>query len=150
MLSIIALRGISSFLLTTIHHLDPGIAPSRAKAQTQRDAAVVHPIPHIVPRIIRGIRRAKAIPGDPTALLIIGGSGWLDVIKVEMSGKTKTMGMRKRRPTTKLKKTVATRAFGIWTEGCCTSSHILYSLVMWIGQELESTYDMIIPVAEVP
>ena len=126
-LSIMALRGMSRLRLTFIHHLEPGIAPSRAKAHVQREVAVVQPIPHIMAKTIRGTSRPKAPPGEPIASLRIGGTGCPEarLTRVGISGKTKTIGIRKSKPANVLRITVPTIALGTWMEGCWTSSHML-------------------------
>lgn len=153
-----ALRGTSSRSFTFIHHLAPGIAPSREIAQTQREEAVIQPMPQIIPRTIMGTSSVKAPPEDPTALLIILGIGWAEVRSARYfrSGITKTIGIRKSRPATVLIQTVATIALGTWTAGCRTSSHILRVVsVMSVALETKGwrqgdTYEIIMPVDKVP
>src|ERR1700712_1125359 len=82
------------------------------------------------------------------------GSGWPDASPARRvrSGRTKTRGMRKRRPATKLITIVATMALGTWVLGSWTSSHMLITVsksFQFRGFGWESTYEMIIPVDEV-
>ncbi|KAG7133070.1 hypothetical protein HYQ46_009362 [Verticillium longisporum] len=100
------------------------MAPSRAKAQVQREAAVVQPMPQRRARTSRGTQRPIAAPGEPTADLMMAGTGCWARTSSLMSGMTKTRGMRKRRPAKVLMKMVATMALGTWVEGSRTSSHM--------------------------
>ncbi|KAG9755192.1 hypothetical protein KCU59_g105, partial [Aureobasidium melanogenum] len=90
------------------------MAPSREKAQTQRDAAVVHPIPQIRPSTIRGRSRPMAPPGEPTAVAIMVGTGCPDAraASVLRSGITNRRGSKNIRPATRLRMMVATIALG--------------------------------------
>lgn len=120
-------RGIPRRSSTCLNHFEPGIAPSRAKAQVLRDAAVTHPTPQIMPRTSNGMRRQKAPAEFPVADLMIVGTGWPEarLASMEMSGRTKQMGIRKPSPARKLRKIPPTMALGTWTAGWRTSSHIL-------------------------
>lgn len=72
----IAFRGMLSRRGSTfLNHLEPGMAPSRAKAQTLRDAAVTQPTPQMIPRINNGMSRQKAPAELPVAALKMGGTG---------------------------------------------------------------------------
>ena len=135
MIIIMAFSGTSSFMLTFFHHLDPGIAPSRAKAQVHRDEAVVHPMPQKSARTSRGRSRAMLPPVEPMADLMMTGTGCAETRAASSawSGITKTSGIRKMRPAMVLRTMVATMALGTCVAGCCTSSHM----------------EMIIPVDEV-
>lgn len=126
MLSIMALSGRSSLVFTTRHHLAPGMAPSRANAQVQREAAVVQPMPHMMASTISGIRSAMAPSADPTASLIMVGTGCplFSAFSISISGSTKTSGMRKTSPAKRLRITVPTMALGTCVAGLCTSSHM--------------------------
>jgi len=133
--SIMALRGRSSFLLTTRHHLEPGMAPSRENAQVQRDAAVVQAVPQRMARTMSGRRRQIAPASEPTAVLMMVGTGWPEGRATSMarSGRTNMRGTRKKRPPIVLITMVITMALGTWVAGDWTSSHM----------------EMIIPVEEV-
>jgi hypothetical protein len=139
MLSNIALIGTSSLVLTCFHHLEPGMAPSRAKAHVQRDAAVVQPIPQKSAKTRSGKSKPIAPPEEPTALLIITGTGWPEArsASIVWSGRTKTSGMRKKRPAMVLSTMVPTIALGTCLAGSWTSSHILQcvSIVIFIRGE---------------
>lgn len=112
MLSIMAFRGTSNLWLTLLHSVDPGMAPSREKAQIQREEAVVQPIPHMMARTRRGMVRAKAPPAFPNAAFTITGTGWAERMRFCMSGRTKRRGIRNNRPANVLMKIVMTIAFG--------------------------------------
>lgn len=123
--SIMALRGRSSVGWTLLHHLEPGMAPSRAKAQVQRDAAVVQATPQRMASTMSGSRRAMAAPEEPTALLMMVGVGWASSTSSEMSGSTNMRGIRNSRPPMVLMTMVMTMALGTWVDGCSTSSVML-------------------------
>lgn len=127
MLSIMAFSGICRRLLIFLHHCDPGMAPSRAKAHVQRDAAVVHPMPQIMARTMMGIKSANVPPELPTADFTIIGTGWSEdwLMRDARSGRMTTSGMRKMSPARVLSTIVPTMAFGTWVRGLWTSSHIL-------------------------
>ena len=110
-----------------MNHPEPGIAPSRANAQVQRDAAVTQPTPQIRPRASNGISRQNAPAELPVADLMIVGTGWplARFASIWTSGRTKLMGIRKKRPARKLAITPPTNAFGTCVAGSWTSSHIL-------------------------
>ena len=122
-LSIIALKGTLSLGWTWRHQREPGMAPSRAKAQVQREADVVQVTPQSRPRTMRGMSSAMP-PFGPTADLIISGTGWAISASVARSGRTKVSGMRNARPRKMLAATVITMALGIWMAGWRTSSHM--------------------------
>ena len=112
--SIIAFRGMSKLLLTFLNHFEPGMAPSRAKAQVHRDAAVTQPTPHSIPRIRSGMRRQKAPAEFPVAEKMIVGTGWplARFANMAISGRTKQIGIRIQRPAKKLRATPPTIALG--------------------------------------
>ena len=85
MLSIMALRGTSSEVLTLDHILAPGMAPSRAKAQAHRELAVVQPIPQMMARTMRKMQ----VPAYSPA---VEGAHWLEKSGVLWS-LVKAMGM---------------------------------------------------------
>lgn len=128
----IEFRGIPRVASTLRNHFEPGMAPSRAKAQVLRDAAVTQPTPHIRPRIINGMRRQKAPAEFPTADLTIVGTGWPEarLASMDISGRTKQMGIRKARPARKLSRIPPIIALGTWIAGWRTSSHILSRFVL--------------------
>ena len=154
----IEFSGIPRFASTWRNHFEPGMAPSRAKAQVLRDAAVTQPTPHMRPRISNGMWRQKAPAEFPTADLIIVGTGWPEarLASMDMSGRTKQMGIRKARPARKLSTIPPIIALGTWMAGWRTSSHILlgfyfdqYSIFLTPGRK-RATYEVIIPDAERP
>ena len=105
------------------------MAPSRAKAQVQREADVVQVMPQSRARMMRGVSSAMP-PFGPTAELMIAGTGWSPAIsrRYETSGMTKTIGIRKASPKTALAKTVASMALGTCLDGWCTSSHMVMTM----------------------
>lgn len=106
--------------------------PSLANAQTDRDTAVVHPIPHSKASTASGIRSMNEPAEFPTADLMMLGTGWPDcsAMRAVVSGSTKTNGIRNRRPAIVLMMIVPTMAFGTCRDGSCTSSHILRKVSM--------------------
>ena len=128
--SIMALKGKSSVGCTCFHKLEPGMAPSRAKAQVQREAAVVQATPQRMASTMRGMSNAIAPPEDPTADLMMVGTGWPDGRATSMarSGSTNMRGTKNNKPPTVLMTMVMTMALGTWVAGCCTSSHMLMTM----------------------
>lgn len=123
--SAIALRGMLSLLWTVRHQPDPGMPPSRAKAQVHREVAVTQPTPQMIPSTSRGMVRQKAPAELPIACLKMTGVGWAALMSRDSSGMTKQTGIRKRRPATKLMTIVPTMALGTMTAGSRTSSQRL-------------------------
>lgn len=91
-----ALSGISNLLLTFLKALDPGMAPSRAKAYVHLDAAVSAPIPakNRMPRMRK--RRPNPPPADPVTVLKRRPMGWPLATdrRVWTSGRTNKIGIR--------------------------------------------------------
>lgn len=153
-----AFRGMSRRRWMTLHHLDPGMAPSRANAQVQRLVVVTHPMPQMRPRTINGRRQQKAPMEFPVADITIGGTGWPEAMSLLSSGRTKQRGISRARPAKRLIATVRTMALGTWMAGSRTSSHILPGVNVGLahcgGHERDKgtegdPYEMIMPVADV-
>lgn len=119
-------RGTSSRLSTFDQYLEPGMAPSRAKAYVHRLAAVRAPTPakNMTPSMRN--RSPKPPAADPVTVLNSKPSGWPlgTPSRVGMSGRTKRMGMRKKRPVMEAAATERTMALGTSRSGFCTSSHM--------------------------
>lgn len=162
--SIIALNGTSRVLFTSRQCLDHGIPPSRAKAQMDRETAVVQPMPQSRARTINGRRRRNAPVELPMADFMMLGTGCPDwrAMSSFVFGRTNTRGMRNKRPASVFMMMVPTMAFGTCRDGCWTSSHILNTCKLVIpkktavphkksewGERKISTDEMTIPVDEV-
>ncbi len=124
--SIMALTGRSSVGWTCFHHLEPGMAPSRAKAQVQREAAVVQATPQRMASTMSGVSSAIAAPEEPTADLMMVGTGWPEGRATSMarSGRTNMRGTKNNKPPIALMMMVMTMALGTWVAGRSTSSHM--------------------------
>lgn len=118
---------MSRVLLTVLHHFDPGMPPSRAKAQVQREVAVTQPTPQMMPSTSRGINKQNVPAELPMAALKMAGVGWPEarLTRYVRSGSTKQTGIKKRRPAIKLIMMVPTMAFGTMMAGSWTSSQRL-------------------------
>lgn len=119
MARIIALKGMPRRGLICLTHLEPGIAPSRAKAQVQRDVEVTQPTPQTRARTNIGMVRQKAPASFPTADFKMTGTGWPEgrLASILMSGRTNARGTSVKSPERKLSNTPPTRALGTCTAG---------------------------------
>lgn len=95
-----------------------------------RDEAVVQPMPQMVASTIRGMSRPKAPPEDPTASLMMEGTGWPEesATRPSMSGMTNRSGIMNKRPAKVLRMMVKTMALGTCVAGARTSSHMLMTM----------------------
>lgn len=118
--------GISKRLSTLLQSLEPGIAPSLAKAYVQRLAAVSAPTPakNRIPRIRKS--RPKPPAAEPVAILKIRPMGWPLATErsSETLGSTKRIGIKYMMPVNPAAATERTMALGTSRSGIWTSSHI--------------------------